>query len=200
MGVLRTLNALPGGPLRIYLGVDLDEPSKGYGFFDWNSLDHHEKSAKTFGKDIQTDFEKVLTHGEYIKHIIPTRSLQEALKSSETDVFLVYYPSDMSSEERATATTGLQNILEERFSQHVDVNAISYGWGVEDDFPMCRKDGGKVGSVFSAFVGWHSLEANMNFREAGAHTAAQERIRGLDGVVALKTMRLTCAVLERNVE
>ncbi|KAK2033035.1 hypothetical protein LX32DRAFT_635675 [Colletotrichum zoysiae] len=200
MGVFRTLNTLPGGPLRIYLGVDLDEPSKVYGFFDWISVDHHEKFAKTFEKDVQTDFEKVLTNGEYTKHITPTPSLQEALKSSVTDVFLVYYPSDISSEERSTATTGLQNILEERFGQHADVNAVSYGWGVEDDFPVCRKDGGKVGSVFSAFVGWHSLETNMNFREAGAHTAAQERIRGLDGVVALKTMRVSCAVLERNVE
>ncbi|KAK1980187.1 hypothetical protein LZ30DRAFT_723977 [Colletotrichum cereale] len=198
VGVFRTLNASPGGPHRMYLSLDLDEPSKEYGFFDWDSLEHHENFAKTFGKDGQADLEKVLTHGEYIKHITATPSLQEALKSSVTDVFLVYYPSDISPDEKAAATTELQKILDKGFGQRGDVTAVSHGWGVENDFPVYGKDGGKVGSVFSAFVGWASVEANTEGREAGAHTAAQESIQGLDGVVALKILRLSCAVLERN--
>ncbi|KAK2015053.1 hypothetical protein LZ32DRAFT_602752 [Colletotrichum eremochloae] len=200
MGIFRMLNASPGGPHRMYLGVDLDEPSKVYGFFDWDSLEHHEKFAKTVGKDVQTDFEKILTHGEYIKHITATPSLQEALKSSVTDVFLVYYPSDTSTDDKVTATIDLQDILNKSFGQRADVTAISHGWGVENDFPVYGKDGGKVGSVFSAFVGWASVEANTECRGKGAHTATQELIRGLEGVVALKVLRLSCVVLERSNE
>ncbi|GJC87683.1 hypothetical protein ColLi_10521 [Colletotrichum liriopes] len=200
LGVYKTLIGSPGGPHRMYLSVDLDEPSMVYGFFDWDSLEHHENFAKTFGEDIQPDLAKVLTHGEFIKHITATPSLPDALKSPVTDVFLVYYPSDTSAAEKATASTGLQTILNRGFGQHPNVAAISYGWGVQDDFPVHGKDGGKVGSAFSAFVGWSSVEANTEFREAGAHNTIQESIRGLDGVVKLKVLRLHCTVLEKKAE
>ncbi|EFQ34888.1 hypothetical protein CGRA01v4_04196 [Colletotrichum graminicola] len=196
MGVYKKLNASPEGPHRMYLSVDLDEPFKVYSLFDWDSLEHHEKFANTFGEGVQEDFGKVLTHGEYTKHITPTPPLQEALESAVTDVFLVHCPSDISPDDKVT--TELRGILKKGFGQHADVTAISYGWGVENDFPVYGIGGGMVGSVFSAFVGWASVEANTTCREAAAHTAIQESIRRLYGVEALKVLRSSCAVLERN--
>ncbi|KZL80489.1 hypothetical protein CI238_08857 [Colletotrichum incanum] len=200
LGVYKMLIVSPGGPHRMYLSVDLDEPSMVYGFFDWDSLEHHENFAKTFGKDVQSDLAKVLTHGEYTKHITATPSLPEALKSPVTDVFLVYFPSAISVAEKATAATDLQKILNKGFGQHPKVTAIGYGWGVQNDFPVYGKDGGKVGSAFSAFVGWSSVEANTEFRGAGAHNTTRELIQSLDGVVKLKVLRLNCTVLEKMAE
>ncbi|WQF79119.1 hypothetical protein CDEST_04133 [Colletotrichum destructivum] len=200
VGVYKTIISSPGAPHRIYLGVDLDEPSKMYALFDWDSVEHHENFAKTFGQDIQPDLAKVLTHGEYTKHIAATPSLQEALTSSVTDVFLVYYSPDISAAEKDKVTADFGKILDERFRQHPDVAAFSYGWGLQNDFPVYGKDGGKVGSLFSAFVGWSTTEANTKFRESGAHDAIQQSIRALDGVVELKALRLACKFLEKTAE
>ncbi|TQN65324.1 hypothetical protein CSHISOI_10116 [Colletotrichum shisoi] len=198
VGVYKMIISSPGAPHRIYLSIDLDEPSKVYGLFDWDSVEHHERFAKEFGKDFQPDLAKVLTHGEYIKHIAATPSLPEALTSSVADVFLAYYPSDISEAEKDEVAAGFGNILDERFRQHPDVTAFSYGWGLQNDFPVCGKDGGKVGSAFSAFVGWSTNEANAKFRDSGAHDAIQQSIRALDGVVELKALRLACKFLEKT--
>jgi hypothetical protein len=37
----------PGGPLRVYWGLESEDPSYIWTFFDWNSIEDHEKFAKT---------------------------------------------------------------------------------------------------------------------------------------------------------
>ncbi|KAJ0162857.1 hypothetical protein CTA2_3922 [Colletotrichum tanaceti] len=201
IGVYNMIVSSPGAPHRVYLSIDLDEPSKMYGLFDWDSVEHHERFAKAFGKDFQSDLAKVLTHGEYVKHIAATPSLQEALTSPATDAFLVYYASDISAAEKDKVTADLGEILDGRLRPHPDVTAFSYGWGLQNDFPVRGKDGGEdVGSAFSAFVGWSTTEARTRFRESGAHDAIRQSIRASDGVVALKALRLACTLLEKTTE
>ena len=37
----------PGGPHRVYWGLETEDPSKLWAFFDWNSVEDHEKFAKS---------------------------------------------------------------------------------------------------------------------------------------------------------
>ncbi len=38
---------LPGGPRRAYWGLEIENPLKIWAFFDWDSIEHHEKFAKS---------------------------------------------------------------------------------------------------------------------------------------------------------
>ncbi|KAL2882070.1 hypothetical protein SGCOL_002332 [Colletotrichum sp. CLE4] len=46
MGVYRKIIAAPGAPHRLYLGLELEDPTMVWGFFDWDSIEDHEKFAK----------------------------------------------------------------------------------------------------------------------------------------------------------
>lgn len=37
----------PGGPFRVYWGTEVENPSFLWAFFDWNSIEEHEKFATT---------------------------------------------------------------------------------------------------------------------------------------------------------
>lgn len=37
----------PGGPLRVYWGLEIEDPSYLWTLFDWNSMGDHEEFAKT---------------------------------------------------------------------------------------------------------------------------------------------------------
>ena len=47
MGVWNTVIEAPGGPHRVYWGLEMEDPYKVWAFFDWDSIDHHEKFAKS---------------------------------------------------------------------------------------------------------------------------------------------------------
>ncbi len=38
-----TVAAAPGGPHRVYWGLQVEDPSKLWAFFDWDSVEDHEK-------------------------------------------------------------------------------------------------------------------------------------------------------------
>lgn len=37
----------PGGPLRVFWGIEVEDPSYLWAFFDWDSLEAHESFART---------------------------------------------------------------------------------------------------------------------------------------------------------
>lgn len=44
----KAVTTAPGGPLQVYWGVEIENPLKLWAFFDWDSLEDHEKFAKTY--------------------------------------------------------------------------------------------------------------------------------------------------------
>jgi hypothetical protein len=42
-----TVTAAPGGPHKVYWGLQVEDPSKVWTFFEWDSVDDHEKFAKS---------------------------------------------------------------------------------------------------------------------------------------------------------
>ena len=41
------VSSAPGGPHQVYYGLEIEDPSKVWAFFDWDSLEDHAKFAKS---------------------------------------------------------------------------------------------------------------------------------------------------------
>lgn len=46
-GVWKTVTTAPGGPQRVYWGLEVEDPSKVWAFFDFESIEEHRKFAET---------------------------------------------------------------------------------------------------------------------------------------------------------
>lgn len=46
MGIWKPIIAAPGGPLRIFWGIEVENPNKLWSFIDWEKTEDHEKFAK----------------------------------------------------------------------------------------------------------------------------------------------------------
>lgn len=122
-----------------------------------------------------------------------------ALQSPVTEVVLAFFPSDISSAGKDTAIAQLQKFVEKSLDGCPDVKGVSFGWGVENDFPI-RGEKGQVGSVLMALIGWPSVEASMKFRETETSKENVEFIRGIEGIVRLAIFHISCRTLERSPE
>ncbi|KAK1637959.1 hypothetical protein BDP81DRAFT_426242 [Colletotrichum phormii] len=198
MGVYRKIIAAPGAPHRLYLGLELEDPTMVWGFFDWDSIEDHEKFAKEYGVELCKDLPKVLTYGEFCKHITATPTFPDALKSVATDVFVIYYASNITPEAKDAATARLQEILKEGFEQVHEATVTSYGWGVQDDFPVKGGDPNQTGSILTAFVGWSNLEANKTFHQSQTYKEIESQLGTIEGSTKLRSFRLSCIVLEKE--
>ena len=45
-GAWKAVTTAPGGPSRVHWGLEIEDPTKFWGFFDWDSLQQHEEFAK----------------------------------------------------------------------------------------------------------------------------------------------------------
>jgi hypothetical protein len=45
-GAWNTVTTAPGGPKRVYWGLEIEEPSRVWGFLEWDSIEQHEEFAK----------------------------------------------------------------------------------------------------------------------------------------------------------
>lgn len=145
-----------------------------------------------FGGEAVKDFPTILTHGIFTKHVAVTDSLAQALKSPVTEVLLAFFPSDTSLAEKDAATSQVQQFIEKAFNKCSDVKAVSYGWGVENDFPVLGGEEGKTGSILTVFVGWPSVDANMKFAETEAFKENIGLIGGMKGMIKLALFRINC--------
>jgi hypothetical protein len=46
-GAYKRVAAAPGGPKHVYFGPEMENPSKLWAFFDWDSVEEHKKFAKS---------------------------------------------------------------------------------------------------------------------------------------------------------
>ncbi|KFY81249.1 hypothetical protein V500_11590 [Pseudogymnoascus sp. VKM F-4518 (FW-2643)] len=160
----KAVTSAPGGPHRVYWGLEVEDPSKLWAFLDWDSVEDHENFAKSFGREAVKELQTILTHGEFTKHLAIVPSPPLVLQAPVTEILLAYFPSDISEAQKDAASANVQEFSEKALKRCSDVKGFSFGWGVENDFPV-RGEEGQTGSVLAVFIGWTSIDAHMKFRE-----------------------------------
>ena len=93
----------------------------------------------------------------------------------------------------------LQTLVVNSLNGCPDVKGASFGWGLENDFPV-RGEKGRVGSVLMTLIGWPSIEASMRARETETSEKNVELVRGMAGLVELAMFHISCRTLERSTE
>lgn len=142
------------------------------------------------------DLPTILTHGEFTKHLVLAPSSSSVLQSPVTQVILAYFPADISEAVKDTATSQFQNFIARGLLKSSSVQATSYGWGVENDFPV--RGEGIMGSVLTAFIGLSSIDARNKFVEAEAFKEVTDLIVKMEGILKLVMFHISCRTLERK--
>ncbi|KAG7419443.1 putative MFS-type transporter [Fusarium oxysporum f. sp. rapae] len=179
----------PGGPQRVYWGLESVEPSKVWCFFDFDSVEQHQQFAEEYGADAVKDIPKICTYGEFSKHIKMVPS-SDVLESPLTEIVLAYFPQDISEERKETLSSKIQEILRQPFP---DEARVAHAWGVENDFPA-RSENGLPRSLLIGFVGLSHSEAWGDYHQTDGWKEALSSIEGLEG--SLKYYRLIVYVSE----
>lgn len=52
-GAWKAVASAPGGPHRVYWGLEVEDTSKLWAFFDWDSVADHENFAKSYAARLQ---------------------------------------------------------------------------------------------------------------------------------------------------
>ncbi|KAK7210264.1 hypothetical protein V2G26_017442 [Clonostachys chloroleuca] len=151
-GVWKIVLSQSGGPQNVFWGLEKEDPSKVWAFFDWDSVLQHEDFAKKYGAEAVKDIPKVCTHGEFTKHVTLTPS-SHALRSPSTRIIIGYFPSDISVGDKDAIIQQVQLVLIERNGSSSDSIRCSYGWGLETDYPVRGANNGTAGSVFMVLIG-----------------------------------------------
>ncbi|KAH7087593.1 hypothetical protein FB567DRAFT_525301 [Paraphoma chrysanthemicola] len=186
------LSTAPNGPAWVYGGVEVSDPEKLWGFFEFESVEQHEQFARTFGGEAVKDLPKILTHSEFQKHITVQPGFGDVLSASETEILLVYFPADISDEQKNKATEALTGIIEESgLKEDAHVKAVKWGWSVENDFPVLgEKD--RAGRVFAIFLGRESADVERGLQKGQEGVGYVGEFAGLDGVVTIVRRVVAC--------
>ncbi|KAF1847543.1 uncharacterized protein K460DRAFT_332664 [Cucurbitaria berberidis CBS 394.84] len=192
--------SLPDGPSRVYWGLEDEEPSKIWAFFDWESVEEHEVFATMYGADAVKDLPKVLASGEFTKHVSLTPFPPVALRSPVALIVLTYFASEISVEEKDRAGSRFKLFIEKGLQESPEVEAVSFGWGVETDFPVRGGDEGQRGALLTAIVGWSGSDAGLGFEETDGWKESVEGIEGLEGVVKMAVVHIRCESLESKID
>lgn len=189
----------PTGPWRVYWGVEEENPRTAWGFFDFASVEEHQKFAQEHGADIVKDFEQVFVRdsASFTKHVCTQPYPPSALRAPVTEIMLAYFPSDLAPEGRTAANLRMAAFADKALAQCEDVVAVNFGWGLETDFPV--RGGHETGCVLVAFIGWPSIDAHMRFRETQVFKDNVGLLRDMEGMIKLAMFHIKCRVMENKV-
>jgi hypothetical protein len=157
-----------------------------------------ERVENRFGGEAVKELPTILTHGEFTKHITMEKTEPLVLQSPVTEVMLAYFPSAISPAGKDKAAAQLQKFVEKSLENCSDVMAVSYGWGVENDFPVRGGEPGQLGSLLTAFTGWPSIDAHRKFRETEAFKESVDLIRDMEEIVKLAMFHVRCQSLGKE--
>ena len=135
-----------------------------------------------------------MTHGEFTKHITLTPS-SVALQSDVTEAIVLFFPPDLSPSAKASVTAQLQQFIEKSIKEFADTKATSFGWGVENDFPI-REGDGQTGSIVAAFIGFPSRDAHVRFREMPVYIENLDSIKNIEGLSQSLVFHMNCRSLD----
>jgi hypothetical protein len=147
-----------------------------------------------YGAEAVKDLPNILTHSEFMKHVTVEGDMPSVLQSPATAVTLVYFPSDISTTRKDEVSKLVGRLIHDKLDAVEDVKAVSFGWSVENDFPVFdreEKDSGS-GTVFAVFMGWSSVGALEAFREANGDRGVSEKIGDVAKVTCSITRLIQC--------
>ncbi|EXJ61660.1 hypothetical protein A1O7_02089 [Cladophialophora yegresii CBS 114405] len=226
----KTVITASGGPYGAYWGVEIEananaddetdvrdvrptDPQRLWAFFDFDSVEHHEKFANGPGRDAVKDLPKILTHSEFSKHVVVAPFPPLVLLSPVTEVMLAYFPSDISRTGKDAASARFERFVDVALNQCAAAKGVACGWGLETDFPIRGaeaesgslaeaeagpKPGRRKGALFTAFIGWPSIAAHMAFQRTGVFKENVHLITGMEGVVSIVMFHVRCRGMVRE--
>lgn len=150
------------------------------------------------GVDIVKDMDKVFERGLFTKHFDAAPFPPSALKAPVTEVMLAFFPPDISADAKAAATERVAQFTEKGLNKCPDVQAVNYGWGVENDFPVRGGEEGQTGSLLVALIGWPSIDAHMKFRDTETFKETVGLLRGLEGLLKLTMFHVKCKSMQNE--
>ncbi|KAJ4246559.1 hypothetical protein NW762_013500 [Fusarium torreyae] len=193
-GAWKTVTSKPGGPQRVYWGLETVDPSKIWAFFDFDSVEQHQRFAHDYGAEAVKDIPKVCNLGEFSKHVNMQPS-SDVLRSPLTEILLAYFPQDISKERQDALSDQLRHILSQSFEGNRHVTKVAHGWGVENDFPA-RGEDGQPRTVLMGFIGWSSADEQSEYSKEDDYKEAMLRIQGLEDCTSFYKFAVSCRHLK----
>ncbi|KAH7375901.1 hypothetical protein B0T11DRAFT_271189 [Plectosphaerella cucumerina] len=197
-GVWNTVTTSPGGPSRVCWGLESEDPSRVWAFFDWDSVKQHQDFAKTLGPDAVKDIPTICVSSDFVKHAALEPST-DALTALWVEVTLAYFTADISQADKEVALAQMERVLA---ASGIDNRAL--GWGVENDFPLRGGDGQtgavQTGAVLMGVVGWLSREEQAKFRETDAYRDSVELLERTPGLIGSLKLSIEGKHIEREIK
>ena len=106
-----------------------------------------------------------------------------------------YFPSDITVEDKATVTALLETFNEKALKSSPHFKGVSFGWGIENDFPVPGEEG-KTASMVVAFAGWDSLEGHIEFSQSPAFSENIGLFGGMPGLIKVVNVHVRCEATE----
>ena len=132
------------------------------------------------------DMPKNFSHGLFTKHIRLTPSAPAALRSSVTEVILAYFSSASSSTRKKVAIAHLKAFEEDELRGRSSIEALSYGWGVENDFPVRGGLEDQRVSILMSFIGFDGTDARTKFKQSSTFERMLNLVREMEGILELE--------------
>jgi hypothetical protein len=113
---------------------------------------------------------------------------------------MIYFPSDISAAARDEVNSRVQEWVEKAVKSCLDITSLSYGWGLENDFPVRGGENGQTGSLLMALVGWTSTDAQVRFQETDIFKDSIHLLTELNGVIGMVMSHVSFKRLARKTE
>lgn len=167
--------------------------------------------AVRYGGEATNRFGEVFTPG-FTKHADLDASV---LQSPVAMILLASFPSDILAHQKESAMKQFQDLLSKALYQCADVEGVSAGWGLENDFPLEhisttseRNHGSQLsgnakmvqekGCLFFALIGWGNVNAAMAFRKTREFKGCVQLLDEMGDGIALSTIAISCEMLARE--
>ncbi|RVX66203.1 hypothetical protein B0A52_10095 [Exophiala mesophila] len=194
--VFQTILAQDGARNCLF-GRQVEDPTLGLLFIDWDSIEHHNKFIasevyKTFLEGILKDLAGA--PALYHVHFDPL-PIDAWTKGGATEVFNAYFPADYSESDIATFDANVKEFLKSASDVSPEIKAATGGWAVEHvEIPGTQEKG----RLFNGLISWTSVAAHQAFRESEWFKNNIHVLRGAKDIKGVKAYHVTPVEVKKN--
>jgi hypothetical protein len=122
------------------------------------------------------------------------------LQSPVTEIILAYFNPNISPIQRDSAIGYLQSFEDQDLKSLSGIQALSFGWGVENDFPVRGGSDDQKASILTSLIGLDGIGAQKNFRDSLAFEKLLRLVRSVEEIIKVGTFSVSLRALGRNME